>query len=204
MARKGEPDWNLIKTEYITTNVSLRGLAKEHGINLSCVANACKKGEWVKEREQYRNDCHAKALQKTAEIDVNYLVAAIEGANGLLDAAVEKIRDHDQFNRHIVYESPLPGTTEAREKIFQKADTKAMRDLAALIKDMTGLLREFFNVPTPAQQEAQRIAAERLELDKRRLELEEQKAEAELTPESQEYVVRFEGVTTEEAESFGK
>lgn len=198
MARKGEPDWNLIKTEYITTNVSLRKLADKYRISKTVVYKRSKAENWVDARNAYRSDCYANAVQKTAEIDVNYLVAAIEGANGLLDAAVEKIRDHDQFNRHIVYESPLPGTTEAREKIFQKADTKAMRDLAALIKDMTGLLREFFNVPTPAQQEAQRIAAERLELDKRRLALEEQKAEAELTPESQEYVIRIVGKNADE------
>lgn len=198
MARKGEPDWNLIKTEYITTNVSLRKLADKYRISKTVVYKRSKAENWVDARNAYRSDCYANAVQKTAEIDVNYLVAAIEGANGLLDAAVEKIRDHDQFNRHIVYESPLPGTTEAREKIFQKADTKAMRDLAALIKDMTGLLREFFNVPTPAQQEAQRIAAERLELDKRRVALEEQKAEAELTPESQEYVIRIVGKNADE------
>lgn len=178
MARKGEPDWNLIKTEYITTNISQRELARKYGVSLTCVKKQSRENGWVKEREAYRTECYTKAIQKTAEIDVNYLVAAIEGANGLLDAAVEQIRDHDQFNRHIVYESPLPGTTEAHEKIFRKADTKAMRDLGALIVQMTGLLREFFNVPTPAQQEAQRIAAERLELDKRRLAMEEQKVSA--------------------------
>jgi hypothetical protein len=34
-------------------------------------------------------------------------------------------------------------------------------------------MRDFYNMPTPAQAEAQRIAAERLELDKRKAENDE-------------------------------
>ena len=38
--------------------------------------------------------------------------------------------------------------------------------LTAVLKDLTGLMRDFYNIPTPAQAEAQRIASERLEMDR--------------------------------------
>ena len=40
-----------------------------------------------------------------------------------------------------------------------------IRGITAALKDLTGLMRDFYNIPTPAQREAQRIAGERLRLE---------------------------------------
>lgn len=66
-------------------------------------------------------------------------------------------------------ETLTPGVSETKEKIFEKVDTKALRDVVYMLKELTGMMRDFYNIPTPAQAEAQRIAAERLELEKRRV-----------------------------------
>lgn len=66
-------------------------------------------------------------------------------------------------------ETLIPGVSETKEKIFEKVDTKALRDVVYMLKELTGMMRDFYNIPTPAQAEAQRIAAERLELEKRRV-----------------------------------
>ena len=38
--------------------------------------------------------------------------------------------------------------------------------MTAALKDLTGILRNIYGIPTQAEAEAQRIAAERLEMDK--------------------------------------
>ena len=53
--------------------------------------------------------------------------------------------------------------------MFRKLDTKAIKDMTAVLKDLTALMRDLYNIPTQAQAEAQRIAAERLELEKRKV-----------------------------------
>ena len=49
-------------------------------------------------------------------------------------------------------------------------DTKALKDLTGVLKDLTGLVRDLYGIPTQAQAEAQRIAAERLELERKKAE----------------------------------
>ena len=56
------------------------------------------------------------------------------------------------------------------ERTYQKVDTKALKDLTGVLKDLTGLVRDLYGIPTQAQAEAQRIAAERLELDRKKAE----------------------------------
>ena len=58
------------------------------------------------------------------------------------------------------------------ERIFDKADSRAIKDLTGALKDMTLVLRNLYNLPTQAEAEAQRIAAERLKLEQRRVDAE--------------------------------
>ena len=82
------------------------------------------------------------------------MAAVVEGA----------FDDKEQFHRHIV----LDGDTMV-EKRFDKLDSKAIKDFTGALKDMTLVLRNLHSLPTQAEAEAQRIAAERLELEKRKL-----------------------------------
>ena len=55
------------------------------------------------------------------------------------------------------------------ERLYDKVDTKAIKDLTGALKDMTLVLRNLNNLPTQAEAEAQRIAAERLKLEQRKV-----------------------------------
>lgn len=60
-------DWKKAEREYITSNITLREMAKEYGTNLSTMRDHCKRGEWVNKREEYAHKVHTKAIQKSAE-----------------------------------------------------------------------------------------------------------------------------------------
>lgn len=205
MAGSGSVDWNRIKTEYITTNISLRQLSKKYGIGFGNLSDHCRKEGWVTLRTKHGDRLVTKAVRKSEEKEVNRLARLMQATTKAIDVAMEAFEDEKQFNRYIVNrrEKYMGGkeavagdvieTEWSEEQVFQKIDTKALRDLTGVLKDLDALMRQYYNLPTPAQAEAQRIAAERLELDKK-------KAEAE-TGIDTDVTVRFE---SGDIEDYGK
>lgn len=160
-------DWKKIKTEYITTDISQRKLAAKYNIPLSNITRRCKAEKWVEQREQYKSTVTAKAVEKTANKNANRLARLMATTTKAIDVAARAFDDEQQFNRYLVETGPKD-YRETVEQTFAKVDTKALRDLTTVLKDLTGLMREFYNIPTPAQAEAQRIAAERLAMEQRK------------------------------------
>lgn len=181
-------NWEELKTEYITTDVSQRKLAAKYGIGAVAISTRSKAEGWVEARKQYKAKTLAKTLEKSSTREANRLARLMDTTTKAIDVAVRAFEDESQFNRYLVerkekYAFPVMGAEKpddeyadgvelvsekqwVEEKVFAKVDTKALKDLTSVLKDLTGLMRDFYNIPTPAQAEAQRIAAERLELDR--------------------------------------
>lgn len=166
-------DWLKIKTEYITTDTSYRKLAEKYGLSRVQVGNVGKEEGWVDLRRQYLENTLTKTLEKTADADSSRLARLMDTTSKAIDVVVGAFADEQQFNRHIITESYGPGLTQTEERVYAKVDTKALRDLTTVLKDLTGLMRDFYNIPTPAQAEAQRIAAARLAMDQKKAESED-------------------------------
>ena len=190
-------DWEKIKIEYITTDTSQTKLSKKYGIPKSTIAQRSIRENWVERREQFKSNVETKTLRKTENSEANRLARLMETTAKAIDVAVRAFEDDMQFNRYLVerrekYAAPeIEGDSEdnakaiterqwTEEQTFRKTDTKALKDITGVLKDITSLMRDFYNIPTPAQAEAQRIAAERLELDRRRLDADAE-TDAEIT-----------------------
>lgn len=197
-----ETNWEIIKTEYITTDISLRRLADKYEVSRTTLTRRCGLEKWVDKRSQYKSKVETKTLEKSANRESGRLAKLMDVTSKAIDVVVNAFDDKEQFNRYIVerkekYALPDMGEAEeenakliserswSEEQIFKKTDTKALKELTAALKDLTGLMRDFYNIPTPAQAEAQRIAAERLELDRRRADSD--------NPADTEVIVHFEG-----------
>jgi len=65
-------DWLAIKTEYVTSEISLRDLARKLGIPASTLIDQSTKGAWETERGQFRVRTAQKTLElaEAAQIDV--------------------------------------------------------------------------------------------------------------------------------------
>lgn len=186
-----ETNWEIIKTEYITTDISHRKLASKYSVPLSNIQRRSKAENWVDCRSQYKAKVTSKTLEKSANRESNRLAKLMDVTSKAIDVVVSAFDDKDQFKRHLVdrqekyafpsyqgEETDEGGEVDTKdllaekrwteEQVFQKIDSKALKDFTAVLKDLTGLMRDFYNIPTPAQAEAQRIAAERLELDRRK------------------------------------
>lgn len=180
-------NWEKIKVEYITTSISQRKLADKYDIPLSNITRRSINEKWVEQREQYKSKVTSKTVEKSANREANRLARLMDTTSKAIDVAARAFEDAEQFNRYIVekrekYGFPVPSgddeeetsliaeKTWSEEQVFSKLDTKALKDMTAVLKDLTALMRDLYNLPTQAQAEAQRIAAERLELDKRKAE----------------------------------
>lgn len=180
-------DWVKIKLEYITTDISQRKLAEKHSVAPSSVARKSIEEGWVEQRERHRSKVAAKTEERIANKEANKLARLAAATDKAIDVVVKAFDDPDQFNRYIVetteeYAAPEIVEEEdgdshaigmrrwAHEETFAKVDTKALKDLTAVLKDLTGLMRNLYGLPTQAEAEAQRIAAERLAMDKKKLE----------------------------------
>lgn len=175
-------DWQTMKTEYITTDTSYRKLGQKHGVSHITISQRGKAEGWVEEKKRFKAKTLAKTLEKSSEREANRLARLMDTTSRAIDVAVKAFEDEDQFNRYLIerreeYAAPvieddgetaISQRTWTEERTFRKVDTKALKDLTAVLKDLTGLMRDFYNIPTQAQAEAQRIAAERLEMDKKK------------------------------------
>lgn len=164
-------DWTALEAEYITTKTSYRKLAEKYGISSRTITDYAKKHNWVEKRKRYCGNVVAETVAHSTKSDVNKLVSLIESADTMAGVINAVVSDTKQFNRHIVQKKE--GHSEwSEERVFKKADTKAIRDIVASLKDLTSVIRNLNDIPTMAESEAMALASKRFELDKQKADLE--------------------------------
>lgn len=65
-------DWKKVKTEYITTTISYRDLAKKHDIPFNTLQCRAKKEKWVELRQRHQDKIVAKSVEKAEENAIDY------------------------------------------------------------------------------------------------------------------------------------
>lgn len=164
---KCKVNWPTLEAEYITSNISQRQLADKYGITLAAVSKEARKGGWVGKRKEHVRSVVARATKATAREQARQLTTLMRATDTLSAAINQCLQDADQLYRHIITISD-DNCTYSEERVYKKMDTVALRNFTLAIKELTALTRDYYNIPTPAQAEAQRIAAERLALEQRK------------------------------------
>ena len=88
-------DWEAIKTEYITTDLSYRQLGQKHGLSHQMIAVRGKSGGWVELRRQYKAKVTAKTVEKMASKKASQRVRVADLADKLLDKLEQAIDELD-------------------------------------------------------------------------------------------------------------
>lgn len=163
-------DWTKIKTDYITTKKSMRELAQEYGVSLSTLGKRASREGWAKRREHHENKVAAKVEEKRAGRKADKILK-LQLAADRLEAHINRVlEDEEQFHRHLV----SFGTKEIQHK---KADTKAIRDMVAAVKDLTEVMRDVYGIPNVEAKHSMKMAKEKLKLEKARAAMGERDAE---------------------------
>lgn len=161
-------DWEAVRIDYVCNGLKLRELQEKYNVSMTVISRKSMADDWRSQKQKHVEKCFRKAEEKAANAEADRLDKLRRATELALDIAVTALEDNDQFKRYIVTEGCGMGESVASEKKFDKYDLKALKDLTSIIKDLTGLTRDFYGIPTQAQAEAQRIAAERLELERRK------------------------------------
>ena len=133
-------DWNAIKTEYITTNISYRALEKKYGINYKVIADKGKSEGWKELRSQHTHN----TLTKLLEADTEQKVSRAERLQNVADKVLDMIE--------VLVDASNP----------TEMDTKSMKHISGVLKD----IKEVQRSPKDLEEQEARIANLRKQAEK--------------------------------------
>lgn len=83
-------DWENIKTEYITTGISLRKLAEKHGVNFNTLGSHANRGGWKKAKDKHKHKVQTKVAQKIVTDQANETFDAVKELYKSRDMRIKK------------------------------------------------------------------------------------------------------------------
>ena len=84
-------DWEKIKAEYITTEVSVRDLAQKYGVHYTTIGKKASKEGWQELRQQQTNTTLTKILTAVTDQKVDRATKLYNAADELLEKIVKGI-----------------------------------------------------------------------------------------------------------------
>lgn len=160
-----EMDWEAIKTEYVTTNISKTKLAKKYGVPQSQLQYRSMAEQWGELRRRHRDRIMDRTSDRMADEAAERMARLMGSTDKLMDAALDALDDPKQFYRYLVKEKDESGSY-TREAVFDKADTKAMKDMGTVLEKLTGLTRDLYGLPDREQELREQLARQKLEAAK--------------------------------------
>lgn len=116
-------DWNRIKTEYITTDISCRKLAEKYGVSESTLFKKCSKEQWEALRKQHGSTVEAKTLAADAKRKIDRAARLKTVADKLLNK-IEQAVDEDG----LMSAGAIKNLSEALKNIQQAQMLRTERD----------------------------------------------------------------------------
>lgn len=172
MGYGGDMDWSEIKTAYVSGKATYRELAKKYGVSFSTLQKRAKEEKWAEGRKKYRDRVVTKALTRTCARDAQRL-AKLQKSAMLLATDIEKaLEDPDVLYKHVGSIEGVP--VDAK---LTTPNGKNLQAMARALRDITAAMRDLYGINTRAEQFAQDMGAQRLQIEREKLELEKKKAE---------------------------
>lgn len=158
-----KPNWNRIRTEYITGDIGQRKLAEKHGVPLRTIQDRSRSEGWVEKRRAHRGATVAKACEKIADKQSDQMADLMtQAAAALLSKAMTAIGQLDKpitVHKHTL-EVNGDKTTEEWEEMSSlpgAVNVAGVRHLATALKDIAGVLG--LETELDRQEKEARIAA---------------------------------------------
>jgi hypothetical protein len=85
--------WQTIKNEYVTTDISIRGIQKKYGIPYNRIRDRADAEGWNDERETLKDKINQKSIDLLVEHKAEECTRAFRVANKILDK-IEEIVEH--------------------------------------------------------------------------------------------------------------
>ena len=167
-------DWAKIKIEYANGKASYRELAEKHNVSFSTLQKRAKEEKWAEARKKYRDKVVSKALTRTCARDAQRL-ARLQKSAMLLAVDIERaLQDPDVIYKHVGSVEGIPA-----ENKLTTPNGKNLYALARALREATAAMRDLYGINTRAEQFAQDKGAQRLQIEREKLDMEKRALEAE-------------------------
>lgn len=165
-------DWAAMKAEYAAGALSVRELAEKHGLTVGTVQYRARMDKWGPARREHRKNLVESTLKRDRSRRASACMRQLQTMGKAAEHATHAIEricsDAEQFHRHLVQVRDAKGIQGAEERVFDKGDTRALRELAAAMKDLVAVIRDVHGIPTVQEARQLEIAQERLALDRQK------------------------------------
>lgn len=155
-------DWNAIKTEFVTGDISAAALAKKHNINKATLYRHYELERWNEAKREYLESVMAKCADKAAYFAAIKLSREIDIAGKLGNILNDAVSDEKQFNRYLVKEKDSDGNAVTDERIFDKIDMKSLNDAIKALQSLEEIRRVMYGIASPAQERQFKLEEEKL------------------------------------------
>ena len=149
---KKKYDWNALKTEFVTGDISASALAKKHGISPATLYRHYQIERWSEAKREYLGSVMEKCADKAAYIAAIKLSKELDIANKLSTILDEAVTDEKQFKRYIVKEKTSDGATITEEQIFEKIDMQALGNAIKALQSLEQIKSVMYGIVSPAQE----------------------------------------------------
>ena len=174
-------DWDNIRTEYITSDLSLKDISDKYGVSQRLVNTKSAEQGWVDQRKNYNAKVVEKAVNKVAAKRANQLAKELTIADNISNVLKKALEDAEQFNRYIIDTTTRVDGTEIRtseEKTFEKVDMRALKDAAAALRLVEEMKRSMAGILRVEEINRNRREEKRLKLEEEKLQLQKEQTEA--------------------------
>ena len=174
-------DWDKIRTEYITSDLSLKDISEKYGVQQRLVNTKSAEQGWVDQRKKYNAKVVEKAVNKVATKRANQLAKELAIADNISNVLKKALDDAEQFNRYIIDTTTRVDGTEIRtseEKTFEKVDMRALKDAAAALRLVEEMKRSMAGILRVEEINRNRREEKRLKLEEEKLKLQKEQTEA--------------------------
>ena len=133
---KDEDILSLIKTEYVSDpKMSYRKLADKYKFPLKKIAAAGKKENWKQLRVQLGDKIFKKTMNRISTQKADEFSRVINSAGRMLGVIEKAMDDEKQFNRYVLSDGIV-----STEQIYDKVDTRAVKDMTTSLKELANLV----------------------------------------------------------------
>lgn len=131
-------DWLKIKTEYISTEISLKDLAEKHNVNYGTLRKYSAKEQWQKSKEQIKNRTRTKTEEKIVNKKANQIAKEVVTISTLVEKMIEKAdKIIEELDEHQLVETgrmKQVGVNATGQAIEQVVESKKIKREKGVIK----------------------------------------------------------------------
>ena len=128
--------WQTIKNEYVTTDISIRGIQKKYGIPYNRIRDRADAEGWNDEREMLKDKINQKSIDLLAEHKAEECTRAFRVANKILDKIEEIVKHIDTESPDALRDikSATSSIKDLKEIGFFRADLDKQEQMARIRK----------------------------------------------------------------------